>query len=41
MVEKDTQTKSRSNINKREVIKTWITGQKSCTLIIPKETAEV
>jgi hypothetical protein len=24
---------------KKEIIKTWLTGQKSCTLIIPKEIA--
>jgi hypothetical protein len=39
MFEKETQIKSKTNINRREIIKTWLTGQKSCTLIIPRETA--
>jgi len=39
MFEKESQIKSKTNINKREIIKTWLTGQKSCTLIIPRETA--
>jgi hypothetical protein len=25
--------------NKKEIIKTWLAGQKSCTLIIPREIA--
>jgi hypothetical protein len=30
------------NINeKREVIKTWLSGQHSCTLVIPKEFAKI
>jgi hypothetical protein len=40
IVEKESQVKSRTNINKKEIIKTWLTGQKSCTLIIPKEIAQ-
>jgi hypothetical protein len=39
MFEKEIQTKSKSNINKRDIMKTWLTGQKSCTLIIPREIA--
>lgn len=27
------------NSNKKEVTKTWITGQKSCTLILPLSVA--
>lgn len=27
------------NIESKEIIKTWYTGQKSCTLIIPREFA--
>jgi len=26
--------------DKKEIIKTWLTGQHSCTLIIPKEFAK-
>jgi len=40
MFEKESQTKSKTNINKREIIKTWLTGQKSCTLIIPRAIAQ-
>jgi hypothetical protein len=32
--------KQSSNIVKREIIKTWLAGQDSCTLIIPKEFAK-
>jgi hypothetical protein len=39
MVEKETQIESKDKHNKKEIIKTWLTGQKSCTLIIPRETA--
>jgi hypothetical protein len=28
-------------INSKEVIKTWLAGQRSCTLVIPKEFAKV
>ena len=28
------------NTNKKEIIKTWLTGQHSCTLIIPKSLAK-
>jgi len=28
------------NKEKKEIIKTWITGKHSCTLIIPREFAE-
>jgi hypothetical protein len=38
MVEKENHVNKSDNI-KREIIKTWLTGQRSCTLIIPKKTA--
>lgn len=28
-----------NNIEKKEVIKTWLAGQRSCTLVIPKDFA--
>jgi hypothetical protein len=28
------------NKNNKEIIKTWLTGQHSCTLVIPKEFAK-
>jgi hypothetical protein len=31
---------SQENTNKREIVKTWLAGQHSCTLIIPKEFAK-
>jgi hypothetical protein len=30
-----------SNREKKEVIKTWLAGQQSCTMVIPKEFAKV
>jgi hypothetical protein len=33
------QNRNQSDNTKRQVTKTWLTGQKSCTLIIPRETA--
>lgn len=33
------QIEKKKLFNKKEVIKTWITGQNSCTMIIPKEFA--
>jgi hypothetical protein len=45
MFEKETNTKTEGQSNRlssnpnKEVTKTWLTGQKSCTLIIPRETA--
>ena len=38
MVEKEHGVNKNDSI-KREITKTWLTGQKSCTLIIPRETA--
>ena len=35
-MEKDFQSKS----EKKEIVKTWLAGQYSCTLIIPKEFAK-
>jgi hypothetical protein len=37
-----TNEKTNENIesNKKEIIKTWLTGQHSCTLIIPKDFAK-
>lgn len=32
---------SKENINKKEIVKTWLAGQHSCTLIIPKEFAKL
>lgn len=29
----------KKNENQQEIVKTWISGQRSCTLIIPKEIA--
>jgi hypothetical protein len=29
------------SIEKKEIIKTWLAGQHSCTLVIPKEFAKV
>ena len=29
-----------NKIEKREIVKTWLAGQYSCTLIIPKEFAK-
>jgi hypothetical protein len=29
------------NVEKKEIIKTWLAGQHSCTLVIPKEFAKV
>lgn len=29
-----------NNEEKREIIKTWLTGRQSCTLIIPKDFAK-
>jgi hypothetical protein len=41
--ERHTRTGSRSNRStsnpNKEITKTWLTGQKSCTLIIPREIA--
>jgi len=31
---------SQENTNKREIVKTWLAGQHSCTLIIPKDFAK-
>jgi hypothetical protein len=31
---------SSENTNKREIVKTWLAGQHSCTLIIPKDFAK-
>lgn len=28
------------NVNKKEIIKTWLAGQSSCTLVIPKDFAK-
>jgi antitoxin component of MazEF toxin-antitoxin module len=28
------------NIEKKEIIKTWLAGQHSCTMVIPKELAK-
>lgn len=39
MIEKENKINYKTNTNKREITKTWLTGQKSCTLIIPRETA--
>ena len=39
MIEKENKINNKMNTNKREITKTWLTGQKSCTLIIPRETA--
>jgi hypothetical protein len=33
------QHQNQSDNTKRRVTKTWLTGQKSCTLIIPRDTA--
>ena len=33
------QSQNQLNNTKRQVTKTWLTGQKSCTLIIPRDTA--
>jgi hypothetical protein len=30
-----------NNIEKKEIIKTWLAGQQSCTLVIPKEFAKI
>ena len=32
---------SQENTNKREIVKTWLAGQHSCTLIIPKDFARL
>ncbi|MDN5846762.1 MAG: AbrB/MazE/SpoVT family DNA-binding domain-containing protein [Candidatus Nitrosocosmicus sp.] len=32
--------KSKENENNKEIIKTWLTGQHSCKLIIPKDFAK-
>ena len=32
---------SSENTNKREIVKTWLAGQHSCTLIIPKDFAKL
>ena len=32
---------SSENTNKKEIIKTWLAGQHSCTLIIPKDFAKL
>jgi len=32
---------SQENITKKEIVKTWLAGQHSCTLIIPKEFAKL
>jgi len=32
---------SQENTNKREIVKTWLAGQHSCTLIIPKDFAKL
>lgn len=32
--------KNNENKNKKEIMKTWLAGQHSCTLIIPKEFAK-
>ncbi len=29
----------KSNIKEKDIIKTWLAGQRSCTLIIPKDFA--
>jgi hypothetical protein len=40
MVEKECHIKSKTkSANRTEIMKTWLTGQKSCTLIIPREIA--
>jgi hypothetical protein len=40
MVEKESHIKSKTkSANRTEIMKTWLTGQKSCTLIIPREIA--
>lgn len=31
---------TQENINKKEIVKTWLAGQHSCTLIIPKDFAK-
>jgi hypothetical protein len=36
----DKENKKNVNDNKKEVIKTWLAGKHSCTLIIPKEFAK-
>jgi hypothetical protein len=35
----DSQRKELAVSHNKEITKTWLTGQKSCTLIIPRETA--
>ena len=32
---------SSENTNRREIVKTWLAGQHSCTLIIPKDFAKL
>jgi hypothetical protein len=39
MIEKLDQSNNKNIIKKKEIMKTWLTGQRSCTLIIPRETA--
>jgi len=39
MIEKSDQSNNKNIKNKKEIMKTWLTGQRSCTLIIPRETA--
>jgi len=29
-----------NSINKKKIIRTWLAGQQSCTLVIPKEFAK-
>lgn len=33
-------TDNKFNINKKEIIKTWLAGNHSCTLVIPKDFAK-
>ena len=40
MVEEIKSNTDIEKVNKKGIIKTWLTGQHSCTLIIPKEFAK-
>lgn len=42
MIEKIISTKQKveAKSNEKEIIKTWLTGSRSCTLIIPKDFAK-
>jgi hypothetical protein len=39
MVENQNNSTEVENVNKKEIIKTWLTGQHSCTLIVPRSFA--